>query len=280
MADLKLESTIKLSDGNAIPVLGFGTYELDGEGAYKGVKWALEAGYRHVDTAAWYENERECGQAIQDFCRETNTPRSTIYYTTKLKSNSGYAATKRAIQASLDASGLSYIDLYLMHSPLGGPQARKDSWKAICEAQNEGKLKSIGVSCFGVRHLREMVALGGPLPVINQIDLHPFMTRKDVVGFCQEHNIVLEAWAPLVRGLKFRHPSLVKLAEKYKKTPAHILLRYSVQHGYVCIPKSASQARIVANANIFDFELTPEELAELDSLDEYLVTDWDPTDCL
>ncbi|TFK50208.1 Aldo/keto reductase [Heliocybe sulcata] len=274
MPSLDLQSRLKLRDGNEIPILGFGTYELDGRDAYNAVKWALEAGYRHIDSAEWYENERECGQAILDFCKDTSTPRSTIFYTTKLKSNSGYEATKRAIERSLKACGLGYMDLYLMHSPIGGPQAREEAWKAICEAQSEGKLKSAGVSCFGVRHLKEMVGSGVPVPTVNQIDLHPFMTRSDIVTYCEQHSIALEAWAPLVRGLRFKHPDIVKLAEKHGKQPAQILLRWS---GFVAIPKSASKDRIVSNANIFDFELSAEEITALDGLDEYLVTDWDPT---
>ncbi|EPQ53975.1 aldo-keto reductase [Gloeophyllum trabeum ATCC 11539] len=278
MSQLTLQSKLKLSDGNEIPILGFGTYELDGNDAYNAVKWALEAGYRHIDSAEWYENERECGHAILDFCKETDTPRSAIFYTTKLKSNSGYAATKRAIERSLIACGLGYIDLYLMHSPIGGPQARREAWKAICEAQGEGKLKSAGVSCFSVRHLKEMAEGGVPIPAVNQIDLHPFMTRRDIVTYCEEHAIALEAWAPLVRGLRFGHPDIARLATKYGKQPAHVLLRWSIQKGFIVIPKSASKSRIIANTQIFDFRLSDEDIALLDSLDEYLVTDWDPTD--
>ncbi|KAF4597111.1 hypothetical protein EYR40_007561 [Pleurotus pulmonarius] len=134
-----------------------------------------------------------------------------------------------AIQRSLDRCGLGYIDLYLIHGPLGGSQARLDSWRAICDAQKEGKLKSVGVSCFGVRHLKELEDSNLPLPAVNQIDLHPFMTRVDVVAYCNEHDIALEAWAPLVRGFRFDHPSIAALADKHKKTPAQVLLRYSLQ---------------------------------------------------
>ncbi|EGN99195.1 hypothetical protein SERLA73DRAFT_182073 [Serpula lacrymans var. lacrymans S7.3] len=279
MSALSLQSKFKLRDGNEIPVLGFGTYEMDGEEAYRAVRWALEVGYRHIDSAAWYENERECGQAILDFCKETGTPRSDIFFTTKLKLNNGYSRVTKSIQKSLDECGLGYIDLYLIHGPLGGPQARKESWQAICDAQKEGKLKSIGISTFGVGHMQEIVDAGGPLPVITQIDLHPFMTRSDVVAFCKAHEIFLEAWAPLVRGMKFKHPSIANLAQKYNKEPAQILLRYALQKGYVPLPKSSSKERIVSNTKIFDFSLEDEEISHLDSLDEELVTDWDPTHC-
>ncbi|KAJ6553558.1 Aldo/keto reductase [Mycena vulgaris] len=291
MADL--QSTLLLHDGNKIPVLGFGTYELKKEGgeAYNAVQYALKAGYRHIDSATWYDNETACGRAILDFCKDTKTPREAIFYTTKLMLNDGYEKTIEAIQFSLDECGLGYIDLYLIHGPLGGPEVRKESWRAICDAKNKGLirngslktglLKSIGVSCFGIRHLKEIIDLGLEVPVINQIDLHPFMTRSDIVDFCQNQGpkkIVLEAWAPLVRGLRFDHPSIVFLARKYNKEPAQILLRYSLQKGYVAIPKSSSKTRIVSNTNIFDFKLDQKEVQDLDGLDEALVTDWDPTD--
>ncbi|GBE88582.1 Aldo/keto reductase [Sparassis latifolia] len=276
---LSLESKLKLRDGNEIPIIGFGTYEIEGREAYTTVKWALEAGYRHIDSAEWYANERQCGRAIQDFCKETGVSRSDVYYTTKLRSNSGYAAAKAAIQKSLDTCGLGYIDLFLLHSPIGGPEMRRESWRAALDAKAEGNVRSIGVSNYGVRHLQEMIRSGVELPAINQVDLHPFMTRTDIVEICKEHNIALEAWAPLVRGLRFNHPSIKTLAQKYNKEPAQILLRYSLQKNYIALPKSASRSRIQSNIQIYDFNLTSEEIAHLDSLDEELVTDWDPTKC-
>ncbi|KAJ7183303.1 aldo-keto reductase [Mycena filopes] len=276
---LDLRSTLKLNDGNGVPILGFGTYEMAGKEAYDAVTWALEAGYRHIDSATWYDNEKECGQAILDFCKATGTPRADVFYTTKLKLNVDYEETIKAIQFSLDECGLEYIDLYLIHGPLGGPEARKECWRAICDAQKDGKLKSIGVSCFGIRHLKEILAMGLAVPAINQIDLHPFMTRSEIVKFCQEHKIALEAWAPLVRGLRFDHPSVASLARKYNKQPAQVLLRYCLQKNYVAIPKSVSKTRIKSNTDIFDFALEQKEIVELDGLDEGLVTDWDPSDC-
>ncbi|KAI0784556.1 aldo-keto reductase [Abortiporus biennis] len=277
---LNIRSTLKLRGGSEIPILGFGTYELDGRDAYQPVKWALEAGYRHIDSAQWYDNERECGEAIRSFLSENQLPRSDIFFTTKLRSNStNYATVKAAINKSLKACGLDYIDLYLLHSPIGGPKARKESWRAVCDAKKEGILKNIGVSNFGVEHLKEMIRDGVELPAVNQVDLHPFMTRTDIVALCKEHDIALEAWAPLVRGLRFNHPSIKALAAKYHKEPAQILLRYSLQKGYIPLPKSSSKRRIESNTNIYDFELAEEEIQHLDSLDEALVTDWDPTEC-
>lgn len=262
-------------------MLGYGTYELNGKDAYKGVTSALETGYRHIDSAAWYENEREVGTAILDFCKETGTARSSIFYTTKLKLNNGYAKVKQAIRDSLEACGLGYIDLYLIHGPLGGPNARLESWRAICDFQREsgGLLRSIGISTFGVSHMKELVESGLPLPVVHQIDLHPFMARAEIVAFSKKYDLVLEAWAPLVRGLRFSHPQLVILSHKYNKKPAQILLRYSLQKGYVPLPKSASKQRIIENSQIFDFQISEDDVSSLDNLDEGLATDWDPTDC-
>ncbi|KAH9917004.1 Aldo/keto reductase [Fomitopsis serialis] len=275
---LTLHSKMKLRDGKEIPIMGFGTYEMDGREAYTAVKHALEAGYRHIDSAEWYYNEAECGRAIRDFCAASGVPRSEVFFTTKLQNNSGYTTSKRTISRSLQECGLGYIDLYLMHSAIGGPKKRAESWRAILEAKKDGFVRSVGVSNFGVRHLQEMVDATVELPVINQVDLHPFMTRTDIVAMCRKHDIALEAWAPLVRGYRFKHPSIVRLAQKYEKEPAQILLRYSLQKGYIPLPKSSSAHRIKSNLNVYDFELTSEEVAHLDSLDERLVTDWDPTD--
>ncbi|KAJ7207021.1 Aldo/keto reductase [Mycena rebaudengoi] len=222
---LNLDSTLKLNDGNEIPLLGFGTYEMAEEEAYNGVTWALKAGYRHIDSATWYENEKNA----------TGTPRSAIYYTTKLKLNTSYEATLKAIQFSIDECGLGYLDF-------------------------------IGVSNFGIRHLKDILDLGLAVPSVNQIDLHPFMARSEI------------AWAPLVRGMRFTHPVLLRIAKKYSKTTAHVLLRYSLQKNYIAIPKSVSEARIISNTEIFDFALEDQEVAEL-MVWMKLVTDWDPTDC-
>ncbi|KAI5122554.1 hypothetical protein M0805_005281 [Coniferiporia weirii] len=269
----------QLRDGNLIPLLGFGTYEIEGREAYDTVKWALEAGYRHIDSAAWYENEKEVGNAILDFCKAHQVPRSEIYYTTKLRSNDGYQASKDAIQKSVDDCALGYIDLYLIHGPLGGPQARMDSWRAALDAKAEGKLRSIGVSNYGVKHIQEILDAGVELPAVNQIDLHPFMVRAALVDFCQRHEIALGAWGPLVRAHKFGHPLLVKIAKKYGKEVPHVLLRYSLQKGFIPLPKTVSKERMISNTDIYDFELTDDEINGLDGLDEYLITDWDPSDC-
>ncbi|KAI0090281.1 aldo-keto reductase [Irpex rosettiformis] len=274
-----LQSRMKLRDGSKIPILGFGTYELEGSSVIEPLTWALDAGYRHIDGATWYYNEKECGQAIHTWLSKTGTPRSEIFWTTKLKDNISYDATMKAIDASLSAIGFEYIDLYLLHSAIGGPEIRKECWRAACDAKKQGKVKSIGVSNFGVKHIQEMLEQGVELPVLNQVDLHPFMTRTDIVEICQKHDIALEAWGPLVRGLRFKHPSIVSLAEKYHKSAAQVLLRYSIQKGFIPIPKSASRERIISNTQIYNFELSEDEMKHLDSLDEALITDWEVTTC-
>ncbi|KAH8118101.1 aldo-keto reductase [Phellopilus nigrolimitatus] len=271
--ELTLQSKLTLRDGNTIPLLGFGTYDIEGREAYEAVTWALE------DSAAWYYNEKEVGRAILDFCQKSNVPRSEIFYTTKLRSNDGHQASKAAIEKSLEECGLGYIDLYLIHGPLGGPQARMDSWKAASEAKAEGKIHSVGVSNYGLKHIQEMLDAGVEVPAVNQIDLHPFMTRTTLVDLCLRNGIALEAWAPLVRGYRFKHPGLVRLAGKYSKETAQVLLRYSLQKGFIPLPKSVSKERINSNTQIYDFELTADEMKDLDALDEHLITDWDPSDC-
>ncbi|WVQ84791.1 hypothetical protein IAT38_006948 [Cryptococcus sp. DSM 104549] len=274
-----LDGRVQLHDGTSIPQFGLGVYEMSDDETYNCVKWALEAGYRHIDTAEWYENEEPCGRAMADFIKSTSTPRTDIYLTSKLKNNSTYEAAASDLRASLKRAGVEYFDLYLMHSAIGGPQVRKDVWKALCDAKDEGLLKSIGVSNFGAKHIQEMIDQKVPLPTVNQIDLHPFMRHPEIVKICEDNNIVLEAWGPLARARRFDHPSLVKIAQSKGRDVAQIMLRWGLQHGFVVIPKSVSQKRIISNANLFDFELSADEMKELDGLDEYLVTDWDVVDC-
>jgi len=272
-----MSSRIKLSDGHSIHRLGFGTYETSGRETTQAVTWALETGYRTIDSAQMYGNEREVGSAIRDYLtKNPSVKRQDIFYTTKLASNNGYNQSLKSLQTSLQRCGLEYIDLILIHSPYEGPQARKESWEALLEAQKRGWTKSIGVSNYGVKHLQEMHKQGHK-PVVNQVDLHPFMTRTDIVDFCQENDIVLEAYAPLTRGYRIKHPPLLAIAKKYERTAAQVLIRWGLQHGFVEIPKSAKKQRIEENARVWDFEINEGDMQALDDMDEYLVTDWDPT---
>jgi len=244
------------------------------------VIWALEAGYRLIDTAEWYENERPAGQGVRDFLAAHPTvPRSDVFFETKLKHNLGKEKAKQAIQKSVKESGLDYIDLYLLHSPIGGKQMRRESWEAALEAKRDGRIKSVGVSNYGVAHLKEIVE-GWPKedwPTVNQVDLHPFMTREDIVAFCHAHGIALQAWAPLVRSMRFTHPVIAEYAKRHDKTAAQILLRWSLQKGYAAIPKSVRKERIAENTEIFGWTLSGDEMDKLDSLNENLLTDWEVT---
>lgn len=199
--------------------------------------------------------------------------------------NQGYDAALADLEKSLKRTGVDYFDLYLLHSPIGGPEMRTDLWRALVDAKKRGLVKSIGVSNYGSKHIQEMVDRGTELPVVNQIDLHPFMRHPDIVSLCEKHNILLEAWAPLARATKFEDKTIVKMADKYGKPAASIFLRWGLQHvssvvarcvltvqGYVVIPKSVSEKRIVANADIFGFEISDEDMKELDGLDEYHVS--------
>ncbi|EMS18072.1 xylose and arabinose reductase [Rhodotorula toruloides NP11] len=231
---------------------------------------------KHIDGAEWYENEESCGKAIRDFVERTGTPRSEIFFTTKLMHNKTDPAwVEHCVDVSTQKAGIS-PDLYLIHDPNGGPEVRAAMWEGCCRVKDKGKVKSIGVSNFGVKHLEDLLA-GKPkyVPAVNQIDLHPFMTRNELVAYCESKGIVLEAWAPLVRGLRFKHPVVVEIAEKYKKSPAQVLIRYGLDRGFIVIPKSTHKERIIDNANVFDFKLEKADLDRLTSLDEFLVTDWE-----
>ncbi|KAK1923450.1 putative aldo-keto reductase [Papiliotrema laurentii] len=274
-----LQGRVKLHDGTEIPQFGLGVYEMSDQETYDSVKWALEAGYRHIDTAEWYENEKECGRALNEWLKSTGTPRDQVYLTSKLRDNRTYDRALTDLRKSLKRAQVEYFDLYLMHSAIGGPQVRKDVWRALVDAKQQGLVKSIGVSNWGTKHIQELLDNGSELPVVNQIDLHPFMRHPDIVEICEKNHIVLEAWGPLARAQRFDHPSIVKVAKKHNKDQAQIFLRWGLQHGYVVIPKSVSQKRIISNSQIFDFELDAEDMRELDGLDEYLVTDWDVVDC-
>ncbi|EJD54258.1 Aldo/keto reductase [Auricularia subglabra TFB-10046 SS5] len=264
----------------------------EGEECYQSVKWALEAGYRHVDTAEWYENEEECGRAIRDFLAESGTPRSKIFYTTKLMKNIDYDHALRALKKSLDVSGLGYIDLYLIHGPLPTKKARLASWAACQEGVRRGWARSIGVSNFGNHHLTgkyrgsltrfllmEIEEAGGAAPcTVNQIDLHPFMRRHALVAHQRARGVLLEAWGPLARGYRMTHPAILAVAQKHGKTAAQVFLRWGLQMGFSVIPKSVRRDRIVENTGCFGWSLDAEDMHALDGLDEHLVTDWDPSD--
>ncbi|GAA5894384.1 hypothetical protein JCM8208_006218 [Rhodotorula glutinis] len=276
-----ITSTIDLPndpEGRSYPRFGLGVYVTEpGAETYNAVTWALEAGYRHIDGAEWYENEEDCGRAINDFIKKSGVPRSEIFFTTKLMHNrTDPAWVTKCVDVSLKKAGLDYIDLYLIHDPTGGPDVRAAMWQGCCNVRDTGKVRAIGVSNFGVKHLEDLLARKPKYaPAVNQVDLHPFMTRNDLVAYCQSQRIVLEAWAPLVRGMRFKHPVVVELAQKYGKSPAQVLIRYGLDRGFIVIPKSTKKERIADNARVFDFTLDQDDVDRLTSLDEHYVTDWD-----
>ncbi|KAF1973147.1 Aldo/keto reductase [Bimuria novae-zelandiae CBS 107.79] len=278
-----LASRTKFANGLSMPTIHLGVYLTSGSETYQAVRWALEAGYRGIDSAQMYHNEKESGKAILDFLSsDANTDslkREDIHFTSKLASNSSYDTARKAISRSVKECGLGYIDLFLLHSPYGGRKARLESWRAVEDAIEDGEIRIGGVSNYGVKHLQELLnSKPRILPAVNQVEVHPFNTREDITSFCQENKIVVEAYAPLVRALKMKHPTIVSLSKKYACTPGQLLVRWSLQHGYVPLPKSVKKARIVENGEIGGFSIDDADMKKMDGLDEYLVTDWDPTD--
>ena len=231
-----------------------------------------------------YRNEAACGQAILSFLNDksSNTQglrREDIFFTSKLASNTSYEGARRSIKQSVETSGLGYIDLFLLHSPYGGKKARLSSWRAVEDAIQDGEIKIGGVSNFGVKHLDELAASKPRImPAINQIEVHPFNTRTNIVAACRKYGILVEAYAPLARALRMEHPTIAALSKRYNCTPAQLMIRWSLQHGYIPLPKSVSQERVEENGHIGHFEISSEDMQKMDSLDEYLVTDWDPVD--
>ncbi|KAK4167939.1 NADP-dependent oxidoreductase domain-containing protein [Cladorrhinum sp. PSN259] len=286
-----LSRTVTLPNGLTTPQIHLGLYMLSPSATYSTVYSALKLGYRGFDSAQWYSNEKETGQAILDFLASgpssddnaSGIKREDIFYTTKLKDNSqNYDAVKSQIDKSVKRCGLGYVDLFLLHSPLGGEKARKVSWKALVDAQREGKIKNVGVSNYGVKHLQEFEKRQEKVvPAVNQIEVHPFNTQVQIREKCREMGIQVQAYAPLARGMRFGRGESKKLAEvakKYGCTEAQVMVRWSLQKGFVTLPKSSQEKRMKENADVGWFELEEGDLEVLDGLDEGLVTDWDPTD--
>ncbi|KAK3824903.1 MAG: 2,5-didehydrogluconate reductase [Benniella sp.] len=271
-----IQSFYALSNARQIPLLGLGVSQIPlGQPTEDAVLWALQAGYRLIDCAASYGNEVSVGNAI----RKSGIPREQIFVTTKLQdSDQGYESAIEACELSLEKLGLDYIDLYLIHSPNPGPEKRNLSWKALEKMVGLGKVKSIGISNYGVHHLKELLGSNPTIrPVVNQIEVHPWCIRNDIASFCETQHIAIQAYCPLSRGRQLEHPVLGKIAAKYSKSPAQVLIRWSLQKGYIVIPKSAQKERIESNADVFDFDLADGDISTLDSLDEGLHFSWNPT---
>ncbi|WP_046214239.1 aldo/keto reductase [Paenibacillus wulumuqiensis] len=259
-----LQSTVQLSNGVEMPWFGLGVYKVEnGDEVVSSVKWAIEAGYRSIDTAALYQNEDGVGQAI----RESGVPREELFVTTKVwNSDQGYDSTLQAFEQSLSKLGLEYVDLYLVHWPVKGKY--KDTWRALEKLHDDGKVRAIGVSNFQIHHLEDLLADAKVRPVVNQVELHPLLSQVELRNYCKEQGIQIEAWAPLAQGRLLDNEVLQGIGEKYGKSIAQVLLRWDLQSGIVTIPKSIKQDRIVQNADIFDFELSPEDMKQIDDLNQ------------
>lgn len=255
---------IKLNDGNEIPAIGFGTFQIPNDGTtYQAVTKALAAGYRHVDTAVAYFNEQEVGRAIKD----SGIPREQIWVTSKLwLQDYGYESAKKAIDLSLQKLGLDYIDLYLIHQPYGDVPG---AWRAMEAAKKAGKIRSIGVSNMTPKIWQHFVPQFETMPAINQVEFNPYFQQKELRKILEANNVKLEAWAPLGQGNAklLNEPVIVKLAEKYQKNAGQIILRFENQEGIIVFPKSVHDERIKSNLDIFDFTLTEEEMTAIRALD-------------
>jgi diketogulonate reductase-like aldo/keto reductase len=271
---LTFGSRVTLNNGNTMPVLGLGMWQAgSGKQTRKAVATALEIGYRLFDTAKLYGNESDLGTAI----RESVIPREEIFVTTKLWNNDqGYESALRAFEKSRRELGLDYVDLYLIHWPV--PGLRQESWKALLKIRDEGLARSIGVSNYTIRHLEELLRSTPDSPAANQVEFHPFLYQKELLEFCVSKKIQLEAYSPLTRGHRLDHPVISQIAARHGRTPAQVLIRWSLQHGLVVIPKSIRPERIRENAAVFDFQLSPDDMKRLDSLDESSHVAWDPED--
>jgi diketogulonate reductase-like aldo/keto reductase len=271
--DLSLAARIPLNNGVGMPILGLGVWQIPaGPATQKAVLYALDCGYRLIDTAKLYGNEADVGVAV----RGSGVPREDVFVTTKLWNNDhGYGNAIRACEESLDRMKMDYVDLYLIHWPVRGP--RVETWNALVDLHRAGKCRAIGVSNYMRGHLEEL--RGSPVvPAVNQIEFSPFLYQRDVREYCRQRGIVVEAYSPLTRGMKLNDRRVRVIATKYGKSSAQILLRWGLQRGLVVIPKSARPDHIRENVNVFDFEIAEEDMRALDGLSHGLHVSWDPTD--
>ena len=269
--DLNFNTSVKLNNGVNMPILGLGTWALSGKSAYQAVLWALEIGYRLIDSASLYGNEKKIGEAL----KATKNLRDDIFITTKVwNSDQGYDSTLAAFDRSLKLLNLDYIDLYLIHWPVKG--LRNETWKALEKIYDNGRVRAIGVSNFTIRHLDELKATLKLIPSVNQVEFSPFLYQKELMEYCRSNKIVLEAYSPLTKAKKFSNSTLMTLGQKYSKSPAQILIRWDLQHEIVTVPKSGDKLHLIDNANVFDFSLDENDMHKLDSLNENYRTVNDP----
>jgi 2,5-diketo-D-gluconate reductase A len=257
---------VTLNDGNEIPQLGFGVFQIDPSEAVVAITTALEVGYRHIDTAEMYGNEREVGEAI----RASGLDRSEVYVTSKLNNNAHRPdEARRAFDRTLEELGFDYLDLFLIHWPL---PTRYDgdfvsTWRTMEEFKADGRARSIGVSNFEVEHLERLAAETEVVPAVDQIELHPYFQNREVEAYLKEHGIATEAWAPIAQGKVLDDPVINEIAEKLGRTPAQVVLRWHIERGRIVFPKSVTPERIRENFELFDFELEPGDAEAIDALD-------------
>lgn len=267
---------LTLVDGNTIPQLGLGVYKVADDDAAKLVSHAIQHGYRLIDTASMYENERGVGQGVLN----SGVPREEIFVTTKFwVDDLGYENTLAAFEMSRKQLGLDYVDLYLIHWP--APKRGLlyvESWRAMEKLKQEGLIRSIGVSNFHANHIEEILKASDEVPTINQIEMHPWLTQENVLQFDSSHGIVTQAWSPLARGKILGNELLDSIAARHGKSPAQIVIRWHIQRGVGVIPKSNSPERIIENMNVFDFSLTDDEVAQISALNTNTRTGVDPED--
>ncbi|MGH3631876.1 MAG: aldo/keto reductase [Sciscionella sp.] len=255
---------VTLNNGVRIPQLGYGVYKLPPDETERAVGIAIEAGYRSIDTAKLYRNEREVGKAVA----ASGVPREELFVTTKLwNDDHGYEPALAAFERSRGELGLEYIDLYLIHWPVPSVDRYVETWKALEKLLANGSVRAIGVSNFQPAHLRRLIEEAETVPALNQIELHPQLSQSELRAFHAEHGIATEAWAPLARGTMFSDPVIAGLARKYGRTPAQIVLRWHLQRDTIAIPKSATPSRIAANFDVFGVELAADDIAAINDLD-------------
>ena len=259
-----LNATTTLHNGVKMPWLGLGVFKVEeGEEVEVAVETAIKLGYRSIDTAAIYRNEEGVGRAI----KASGVPREELFITTKVWNKAqGYESTLAAFEKSMDKLGLEYLDLYLIHWPVKGKY--EDTWRALEKLYSEGKVRAIGVSNFQIHHLQDIFDVAEIKPMVNQVEYHPKLAQVELLSFCKENNVQMQAWSPLMQGHLLDNEVLKAIGEKHGKSVAQVILRWDLQNGVVTIPKSVKEHRIKENADIFDFELTIEEMEKINALNE------------
>ena len=269
------QSYTTLNNGTQMPMLGLGTWDIYSKEAEQATLDALEIGYRLIDTATLYCNEKEIGNAV----RKSGIPRNKIFVTTKVpNSQQGYDSTLKAFDASMKALNIDYINLYLVHWPI--KEKRKETWKALEHLYNNKQVKAIGVANYLMPFLKELETYASIVPALNQMEFSPWLYLKDELQYCEQHNIQLQSYSPLTRRKKFNDERLLRLCKKYNKTPAQILLRWNIEHGISSVPKSSNKKRLQENFDIFDFSLAKEDIELMDSFNENFRVVEDPMEML